>query len=42
MTAEISEAIEEAVRRVRSVLPAGTKPGDTTIVAGIGNTLGTP
>ncbi len=40
ITTEISGAVEEATRRVQRAILAQTKPGDTTIVAGIGNTIG--
>jgi hypothetical protein len=40
MTKPLRDAVEEVLRRVRRAVLAGTKPGDTTIVAGIGNTIG--
>jgi len=40
MTSEISGAVDEAAGRVRTILLAETKSGDTVILAGIGNTIG--
>jgi hypothetical protein len=40
MTPEIGEAADEAARRVRTTIVAETKPGQTVILAGIGNTIG--
>ena len=40
MAAEIAEAAEKVVERVKRRVIEGTKPGDVVIVAGIGNTVG--
>jgi len=40
MTPEISEAAKEASRRVREIILSETHPGQTVILAGIGNTIG--
>jgi hypothetical protein len=40
MTPEISEATKEASRRVREIILSETHPGQTVILAGIGNTIG--
>jgi hypothetical protein len=40
MTPGMREAATEAARHVRSIILTDTKPGDSVIVAGIGNTVG--
>jgi len=40
MAAEIAEAADKVVERVKRRVVEGTKPGDVVIVAGIGNTVG--
>lgn len=40
MTSQISEAAEEAANHVRTIILTETKPGDSVILAGIGNTMG--
>jgi len=40
MTQQVRLAVDETIRRVKNTIEARTKPGDTVIVAGIGNTMG--
>jgi len=40
MSKEIYQAVDKAVERVREIVASETQPGDTVIVAGIGNTSG--
>jgi len=40
MKKEIAESAENAINRVKNLIVERTKPGDTIIIAGIGNTVG--
>ena len=40
MTEEIYRGVERAVERVKEIIRSETRPGDTVVVAGIGNTVG--
>ena len=40
MKKEIMEAAEKVIERIKSLILEHSKPGDTVIVAGIGNTIG--
>ncbi len=40
MKKEIAEGVEKAVEKVKRIIEEETKPGDTIIVVGVGNTLG--
>jgi hypothetical protein len=40
MKKEIMDAGEKVIERIRSLILERSKPGDTIIVAGIGNTIG--
>jgi len=40
LTPQLREAADAAYNRVRAIIEAETAPGDTVIVAGIGNTIG--
>ncbi|WP_052287753.1 DUF1512 family protein [Hyperthermus butylicus] len=40
MKKEIVEGVEKAVERVKKLVLEVTKPGDTVIVVGVGNTIG--
>jgi hypothetical protein len=42
MTQQVRLAVDEAIKRVKNVIQAQSKNGDTVIVAGIGNTMGIP
>ena len=42
MTQQVKLAVDETIRRVKNVIQAQSKFGDTVIVAGIGNTMGIP
>ena len=42
MTQQVRLAVDETIRRVKNVIQAQSKFGDTVIVAGIGNTMGIP
>lgn len=42
MTQQVRLAVDEAIRRVKGIIQSQSKPGDTVIVAGIGNTMGIP
>ncbi len=42
MTQQVRLAVDETIRRVKNVISTRSKPGDTVIVAGIGNTMGIP
>jgi hypothetical protein len=42
MTQQVRLAVDEAIRRVKNIIQARSKLGDTVIVAGIGNTMGIP
>ena len=42
MTQQVRLAVDEAIKRVKNVIQARTKSGDTVLVAGIGNTMGIP
>jgi hypothetical protein len=40
MKKEISDAADKVLERVREIIRERTKPGETVIIAGIGNTVG--
>jgi len=40
MKKEIAEAADKALERVKEIIRAESKPGDTVIVVGVGNTIG--
>jgi hypothetical protein len=40
LTPELQEAANAAYNRIRTIIQAETAPGDTVIIAGIGNTIG--
>ncbi len=42
MTQQVKLAVDETIKRVKNIIQARTKFGDTVILAGIGNTMGIP
>ncbi len=40
MRKEIAESVEKAIQSIKRIIQQRTKPGETVIVAGIGNTIG--
>jgi len=40
MTRELAEAVEKAYQKVLEIIRTRTKPGDTVIVVGVGNSVG--